>query len=59
MSDVFDSGGDGVMGCEWRVHDDAEMFHLQVGLVQDFKGASVIEVVVKRDCKVGVHDGGD
>ena len=57
--DVFDGGGDGVVGCEWRVHNDTEAFHLKVGLVQGFKGASVIEVVVKCDGKMGVSDGSD
>ena len=59
MGDVFDSGGDGIVSCEWRVHDDAKAFHLQVGLVQGFKGAPIVEVVVKWDCKVGICDSSD
>ena len=35
------------------------MFHLEVGLVQGFKGTSVVEVVVEWDGEVGVCDGGD
>ena len=56
---MFDSGGDGVVSHEWRVHNDAKMFHLEVGLVQGFKGASVVEVVVKWDGQVRIHDGSD
>ena len=44
---------------EGRVHDDAEAFHLQIGLVQGLKGASVINVMVEQDGKVGVCDGSD
>ena len=33
MGDVFDSGGDGVVGCEGGVHNDAKTFHLEVGLI--------------------------
>ena len=56
---VFDSGGDGVLGGEWRVHDDTKTFDLEVSFVQGFEGASVVEVVIKRHGKVGVSDGGD
>ena len=31
--DVLNSGGDGILSCEGRVHDDAETFHLQVSLI--------------------------
>ena len=59
MGDVFDNGDNRVVSCEWRVYDDSKVFHLQIGLVQGFKEASVIEVVVKQDGKVGIHDGSD
>ena len=59
MGDVFHGGGDGVMGREWGVYDDAKVFHLEVGLVQGFEGASIIEVMVKQDGKVGVSDSSD
>ena len=31
--DVFDRGGDGVLGSEWGVYDDAEAFDLEISLV--------------------------
>ena len=46
-SDVFDGGDNGVVGGEQGVHDDTEMFHLEVGLVQGFKGTAVIKVMIK------------
>ena len=57
--EVFDGGGDGVLGGERGVYDDAKVFDLEVGLIQGFEGASIIEVVVERHSKVGVSDGGD
>ena len=57
--DIFNGGGDGVPGCEWGVYDDAKVFYLEIGLVQGLKGASIIEVMVKRHGKVEVHDGSD
>ena len=56
---MLDSGGNGVVGCERRVHNDTEMFYLKVGLVQGFEGTSVIKVVVKWDGEIGVCDGSD
>ena len=35
------------------------MFNLEISLVQDFKGATIIEVMVKGYGEVRVHDGGD
>ena len=57
--DVFDCGGDGVLGGERGVYDDTETFDLEISLVQGFKGASVVEVMIKWYGKVGVGDGGD
>ena len=57
--DMFDCGGDGVLSCEQRVHDDAKAFHLEVGLVKGLEGTAIIEVVIERDSEVGVSDGGD
>ena len=56
--DVFDCGGDGVLGSERGVYDDAETFDLEVSLVQGFEGAPIVEVMVERYSKVGVSDGG-
>ena len=33
MGDVFDCGGDGILGGKWGVYDNAEVFHLEVGLI--------------------------
>ena len=57
--DVFDCGGDGVLGGERGVYDNTEAFDLEVSLVQGFEGASIVEVVVERDGKVRVSDGSD
>ena len=57
--DVFHGGGDGVLGGEWGVYDDAKTFDLEVSLVQGFEGASIVEVMVERHGKVGVSDGSD
>ena len=35
------------------------MFHLEIGLIQGFEQASIIEVMIKWNGKVEVHDGGD
>ena len=59
MGNVFDSGGDGVVSCEWRVHNDTEVFHLEVGLIQGFKKAPVVEVVVEWDSRMEVCDSRD
>ena len=47
MCDVFDGGGDGVMSGEWGVYDNSKVFDLEVSLVQGFKWATVIEVMVE------------
>ena len=57
--DVFDCGGDRVVGHERGIHDHAKTFHLEVGLVQGLKGAAIIEVMIEWDGEVEVHDGGD
>ena len=31
--DVFNSGSDGVLGCERGVHSDTKMFYLEISLV--------------------------
>ena len=54
MGDVSHSGGDRVVSCEGGIHDHTKVFHLEVGLVQGFKGAAVIKVMIKWDGKVGV-----
>ena len=59
MGDVFNSGGDGILGSEGRVHDYAEAFHLQIGLVQGFEGTAVVEVMIEWDGEVEISDGGD
>ena len=59
VGDMFHGGGNGIVGHERGVHDDAEAFHLEISLVQGFEGASVVEVMVKWDGKVGVSDGSD
>ena len=56
---MFDHEGNGIVSCEWRVHNDTEAFHLYVSFVQGFEGASVVEVVVKWDGKVGISDDSD
>ena len=57
--DVFDSRCDGVPGGEQRVHDITKAFNLKVSLVQGFKGASIIKVMVERYGEVGICDGSD
>ena len=59
MGNVFNGGGDGVVGCERGIYDDTEVFHLEVCLVQGFEGASIVEVMIKWNGEVGVRDGGD
>ena len=59
MGNMLDSGGDGVVSHEGGVHNHAEAFYLQVGLVQGFEWASVIEVVVEWDGEMGISDSGD
>ena len=56
---VFDGGCDGIPGCEKGVHDDIKVFYLEVSLVQGFEWASIVEVVVEGNGKVGVCDGSD
>ena len=46
-SNMFNHRGDRVVSSEWGVYDDSKMFNLEIGLVQGFKGASIIKVVVK------------
>ena len=57
--EVLDGGGDGVLGGEWGIYDDAKAFNLEVSLVQGFEGASIIEVVVEWHSEMGVSDGRD
>ena len=57
--DVFDCGGDGVLGGERRVYNDTKSFHLEVGFVKGLEGATVVKVMVEWDGEVGVSDGGD
>ena len=59
MGNVFNSGSDGVLSCERGVYDDSEMFNLEVSLVQGFKGASIIEVMIEWYGKMRVRDGSD
>ena len=59
MDDMFDCGCDGVSSREWRVHNNAEAFNLEISLAQGFKEASIVEVVVKGHSKVRVCNGGD
>ena len=59
MGDVFNGGGDGVLSRERGVYNDAKTFNLEVSFVQDFEGASIVEVMVGWYGKVGVRDGGD
>ena len=59
MGDVFNCGGNGVMGCERGIHDYAKTFHLEIGLVQGFEGTAVVEIMIEWDGKMAVHDGGD
>ena len=59
MGDVFDCGGDGVMGGKQGIYDDTKVFYLEVSLVQGFKGASIIKVVVEQYGEMGVCDGSD
>ena len=59
LGDMFNGGGDGVLGGEWGGYNDAQAFDLEISLVQGFEGASVVEVMVERDGEMGVRDGGD
>ena len=59
MGNMLNDGGDGVPSGEQRVHNDAEVFYLEIDFVQSFKGAPIIEVVVERHGEVGVSDGSD
>ena len=59
MGDVFDCGGNGVVGHERGVHNHAETFHLEVGFIQGLKGAAIIKVVIEWDDEVGVSDSSD
>ena len=56
---VFNGEDNRVPGGEWGVHDDTEAFNLEISLVQGFKGASIIKVMVEKHGEVGVCDGGD
>ena len=47
MGDVLNGGGDGVLGCERGVHDDAKVFYLEISLIQGFEGASIVKVMIK------------
>ena len=49
MGDMLNGWGDRAPGHERGVHDNAEAFYLEIGLIQGFKGASIIKVVVKWD----------
>ena len=57
--DVFNSGGNCVLGGEGGVHNYAEVFHLQIGFVQGLEGTSVVEVMIKWDSEVEISDGSD
>ena len=59
MGDVFDGGGDGVLSHEWRVHNNAKVFHLEISLVQGFEGTTIIEVMVEWYSRVRICDGSD
>ena len=59
MGNVFNAGGDGVPGGEWRIYDNTKVFYLEVGLIQGLEWASIIKVVVERDSDMGVYDGSD
>ena len=59
ISNVFDSGCNGVVGHERGVYDDVEVFNLEVSLIQGFEGASIIDVVIKGYGEVRVCDGSD
>ena len=59
MGNVLDGWGNRVLGGEWRVYNDSESLNLKVGLIQGFKGASIIKVMVEGYSKVGVCDSGD
>ena len=56
---MFNGGGDGVPDHERGVHDNTEVFYLEISLVQGFEGVSIVEVVVKWYGKMGVRDGSD
>ena len=57
--DVFNCGSNSIVGRERGVHDDTEVFHLEISLIQGFEGTAIIKVMVEWYCEVGVHDGGD
>ena len=45
---MLNGRGDGIPGGEQRIHNNAEVFNLEIDLIQGFKEASIIEIVVKR-----------
>ena len=59
MGNVLDGWGNKVPGHEGGVHDNVKTFYLEVGLVQGFKGAPIIEVVIEWDGEIGIHDSSD
>ena len=59
MGDVFDCRGNGVASGKWGVYDDAQAFHLEIGLVQGLEWTSIIKIVIEWYSEVGVCDGGD
>ena len=59
MGDVFNDGSDGVPGHKRRVHDYTEAFDLEIGFVQGFEWATIVEVMVERYGEVRVCDGSD
>ena len=59
MGNMFNGEGNGIPGCERRVYNHTKVFDLEVSLVQDFKGTSIIEVMIKGDGKVRVYDDSD
>ena len=59
MDNVFDGGGNSIVGGEWGVYDDAKTFYLEVCLVQSFEGTAIIKVMIKWHDEVRVGDGGD
>ena len=59
VGNVLDSCGNGVSSSEQRVHNDAEVFNLEVGLIQSLERASIVEVVIERHDKVRICGSGD
>ena len=56
---LYICGGNGIVSDEWRVHDYAEMFDLEIGLVQGLKGTAVVKIMIKGHSKMQICDGSD